>query len=97
MDTTPAILTHLFDQLGLMSSTKEIERFIDSHTLEDNIRLYQADFWSLSQKNFLKESLEEDAQWSGATDCLDTLLRKKTSLNCQCGSSAPPYSGDKIS
>lgn len=77
MDTTPAILTHLFDQLGLMSSTEEIERFIDSHTLDDNIHLHQADFWSLSQKNFLKEALDEDAQWSGATDCLDTLLRKK--------------------
>lgn len=77
MDTTPAILTHLFDQLGLMSSDKEIERFIESHRLDDNIRLYQADFWTLGQRNFLQEALEEDAQWSVATDCLDTLLRKK--------------------
>ncbi|WP_299007302.1 DUF2789 family protein [uncultured Shewanella sp.] len=76
MDTTPAILTHLFDQLGLKSSDKEIEGFIESHRLDDNIRLYQADFWTLSQKHFLQEALEEDALWSVATDCLDTLLRK---------------------
>lgn len=75
MDTTPQDLSHLFEQLGLDSSEKGIESFIGSHSIPKNVHLFQADFWNDSQKSFLKEALEEDAQWSEVIDHLDALLR----------------------
>ncbi|QFU23695.1 DUF2789 domain-containing protein [Shewanella eurypsychrophilus] len=75
MDTTPQDLSHLFEQLGLDNSDENIERFITSHTIPANILLCQAEFWNESQKSFLKESIEEDAQWSELIDHLDAQLR----------------------
>jgi hypothetical protein len=37
--------------------------------------LDQADFWSSSQAVFLKEALEEDADWVEAVNELDVRLR----------------------
>ncbi|MCK8047080.1 DUF2789 domain-containing protein [Shewanella sp. 1CM18E] len=76
MDTTPQDLSHLFLQLGLANDQSAIEQFIDDHQLPDNILLHQANFWSPSQKHFLVESFNEDAQWTEVIDHLDTLLRK---------------------
>ncbi len=75
MDTTPQDLSHLFEQLGLDNSAKGIDNFIATHTIPANVRLFQADIWNDSQKSFLKEALEEDAQWSELIDHLDAQLR----------------------
>ncbi|NMH64579.1 DUF2789 domain-containing protein [Shewanella salipaludis] len=76
MDTTPVDISHLFEQLGLDSKREAIEQFIAGHSLSDNELLAQASFWTPSQRAFLNEALEEDAEWSDAIDHLDTLLRK---------------------
>ncbi len=76
MDTTPQDLSHLFEQLGLENSEESIEKFISSNTILDKVLIFQADIWNESQKSFLKESIEEDAQWSELIDHLDAQLRK---------------------
>lgn len=79
MDTTPQDLPHLFSQLGLANDDEAIEKFIREHQLPSNILLQQAAFWTVSQKHFLAESLNEDAQWTEVIDQLDTLLRQTNS------------------
>ena len=76
MDTTPQDLTQLFLQLGLASDSDAIESFISDHVLEASVLLHEAPFWSASQKHFLVESFNEDAQWTEVIDQLDTQLRK---------------------
>jgi len=76
MDTTPQDLSHLFEQLGLENSEENIDKFISSHTVPDKVLIFEADIWNESQKSFLKESIEEDAQWSELIDHLDAQLRK---------------------
>ena len=76
MDTTPQDLSHLFEQLGLDNSESNIDKFITEHQIPNNVLLCQADFWNESQKSFLKEAIEEDAQWSEVIDHLDALIRR---------------------
>ena len=69
-------LASLFDQLGLDSSDQAIENFIDDHRpLEGRIELHNADFWSVSQASFLKQEIDEDADWAEVVDQLDAQLR----------------------
>jgi hypothetical protein len=69
-------LASLFDQLGLDSTDRAIETFIDEHRpLQGNIELHQADFWSASQASFLKQEKDEDADWAEIVDQLDAQLR----------------------
>lgn len=75
MDTTPQDFSHLFEQLGLESHVDSIDKFIADHTIPANVLIYQAEFWNGSQKTFIKEAIEEDAQWSEIIDQLDALLR----------------------
>lgn len=76
MDTTTENLTNLFLQLGLKSDERSIEDFIREHSLPDTIQLHEAPFWNASQKHFIVESFNQDAQWTEVIDHLDTLLRK---------------------
>lgn len=76
MDTTPLDLEHLFQQLGLKSDVKAIELFIAKHTITEGQLMHQAEFWTISQQQFLAEALTEDAQWSDLIDHLDTMLRE---------------------
>ncbi len=76
METPVHSLTSLFDQLGLDSTEQAIETFIDSHRpLAGNIELCEADFWNDSQSAFLREEIDEDADWAEIVDQLDALLR----------------------
>ena len=69
-------LTSLFDQLGLDSTDQAIETFIEDHRpLQGNIELHKADFWSASQASFLKQEIDDDADWAEIVDQLDALLR----------------------
>lgn len=76
MDTTPQDLSHLFDQLGIDSSEENIDKFIADNQIPKNVLISQAGFWSESQKSFLREAIDEDAQWSELIDHLDALIRR---------------------
>ncbi|GGB86300.1 hypothetical protein GCM10011352_10260 [Marinobacterium zhoushanense] len=76
MDTSTHTLNTLFDQLGLPSTTVEIERFIATHRLfTQDIPLHQATFWSSSQADFLKEAIYSDSDWAEVVDELSSRLR----------------------
>jgi len=76
MDTTKTNLHHLFEQLGLDSTPEAIAAFIVHHQMDRHTPLSQADFWTASQKNFIQEALDADAQWTEVIEQLDTQLRK---------------------
>ena len=76
MDLSHHALTELFDQLGLPSSAGDIHRFIEQHRpLSHNIELADAPFWTRAQSQFLREEVEEDADWAELVDELDAMLR----------------------
>ena len=75
MDLKFHTLNALFAQLGLTNDDEFITQFINEHHLENNVRIDQASFWSENQAKFLKESIEEDSDWSGIVDQLDAQLR----------------------
>lgn len=69
-------MSHLFAQLGLPSEQAAVENFIATHRpLENGIALYRAPFWSAAQRDFLKEEIIEDADWSAVIDELNGRLR----------------------
>ena len=66
----------LFDQLGLDSTDQAIQDFINQNApLPGNVELYEAEFWTSSQASFLKQSKDDDADWAGIVDQLDSMLR----------------------
>lgn len=76
MDTTIHNLESLFEQLGLDNSEQAIAAFIQIHKpITGDVQLHEADFWSISQAEFLKQSVEEDADWAEIVDHLDAMLR----------------------
>lgn len=76
MENNNHSLEHLFEQLGLASSDKGIEKFINNNApLPGNVELHQAGFWTPSQASFLKQSKDEDADWAEIVDILDAMLR----------------------
>lgn len=75
MDTNPHTMANLFAQLGLPDDRESIERFIASHRpMGNDEALYRADFWTPSQRAFLKEEIIEDADWAPVIDELNELL-----------------------
>ena len=73
-------LPTLFDQLGLPSDNASIDYFITSHELPTGISLVNATFWTPSQARFLKEAIEQDAEWAEVTDMVAILLTTKENL-----------------
>ncbi len=70
--------TELFEQLGLASDPASIKRFIDRHApIPDEIALADAPCWNEGQAEFLREAIEEDADWAEVVDHLNASLRKK--------------------
>lgn len=69
-------LTELFDQLGLPSDAASIDAFVAQHCpLNYEIALADAPFWNIAQAQFIRETIEADADWVEAVDHLDALLR----------------------
>ncbi len=64
----------LFLQLGLDASDEAIEQFVQTHQLPAQHRLYEADFWSESQRQFLKTHLAQDDDWAMVIDELNQQL-----------------------
>ena len=78
MDVTPKTLNMLFAQLGLPDDEASIEDFIQSHSPQHPDRpLWEENFWTPAQAEFLKESWEEDADWAEVADELNALLHKQ--------------------
>lgn len=76
MESPIHTMNSLFDQLGLDSTDEAIEDFIDGHRpLEATVELHDAGFWNPAQATFLKQEVEEDADWADVIDQLDALLR----------------------
>jgi hypothetical protein len=70
-------LVSLFKQLGLDNTNEAIEDFINKNRpVPSNLLLHEAEFWSASQASFLKEAIEEDADWAEIVDELNILLRR---------------------
>ena len=76
METCTHDMHALFSQLGLPATDEAIDQFISDHkSLKRHVLLYDAPFWNGSQSMFLKEALDEDADWIEAVDSLDSMLR----------------------
>jgi hypothetical protein len=76
MESPTHDLKGLFDQLGLDSSQTAIDDFIASHSLPDDKKLIDAEFWSPQQAGFLKEQLREDADWARVVDDLNLRMHQ---------------------
>ena len=69
-------MTNLFAQLGLASEPAAIQAFIAAHRpLSARIPLHEAAFWTPAQAEFLREQIENDSDWAGIIDKLDSGLR----------------------
>lgn len=69
--------SELFEQLGLASDSASIERFIQRHApLPETMALADAPCWNEGQAEFLKEAVEEDADWAEVVDHLDASMHK---------------------
>jgi hypothetical protein len=75
MDTSSHSIQDLFAQLGLPNSDGAIEAFVSNNHLPPEIPLANAAFWSGAQAQFLREAIDEDADWAEAVDHLDAQLR----------------------
>ena len=70
-------VNELFQQLGLDDSDGAVDKFISRHQLRrDDGELYRAIFWTPAQAKFIKEAVEQDADWAEAVDELDARLRR---------------------
>ena len=74
MHTSTIAMPQLFEQLGLKSSNLAIARFIKHHHLPENTTLQSAAFWTQSQRQFIKDSLQQDSDWAEVVDQLDARL-----------------------
>jgi hypothetical protein len=80
MDISPKTLNTLFEQLGLPGEDDAIEQFVNTHgPLPRDRSIWDAPFWTESQKTFLRESLENDADWAEVVDELSALLHQRPS------------------
>ena len=64
----------LFEQLGLPSDEKSIDRFVQSHQLKQGEMMHLADFWTENQKQFLSSHWQKDDEWALVVDQLNELL-----------------------
>jgi len=76
MEPTNHALQDLFEQLGLPAEPAAIESFIAGHRpLADDIALADAPFWTVAQGQFLREEIDDDADWAELVDQLNLRLR----------------------
>lgn len=68
-------LTGFFRQLGLPDEPTAMEAFIPCHRpLPHGISFADAPFWPPSQAQFLREKINEDANWAKLVDTFAGLL-----------------------
>ena len=77
MDTHLHAMTDLFAQLGLPSSPEAIQAFIETNRPRAaHLALPDAPFWTPSQAGFLRDQVQDDADWAGVIDRLDAAFRQ---------------------
>jgi hypothetical protein len=77
MDAPVHPLSELFSQLGLPDDRRSIDGFIARHRpLPAGVALADAPFWTASQSQFLRDALEDDADWAEPVDTLAALLSR---------------------
>ncbi len=76
MDTSLHTLCTLFAQLGLPDSPADIRAFIASHPLPADTAIEDAPFWTVAQAAFLKQALDDDADWAELVDTLAARLQQ---------------------
>ena len=75
MENPVHILADLFRQLGLPDEPAAMEAFIASHRpLPQGVALADANFWTASQAQLLKEEISKDADWAELVDTLASRL-----------------------
>lgn len=75
METHAIQMEVLFAQLGLPDSESAITRFTRTHgPLGGGVGLHEAEFWTPSQAEFLREAILEDADWAEIVDRLNADL-----------------------
>ena len=67
----------LFSQLGLPNSDAAIQRFIATHPLSQSAALADAEFWTPTQADFIREAWKQDADWAPVIDQLNNRLHHK--------------------
>lgn len=76
MELNQHSMPDLFEQLGLSSRAADIEEFVERHSHQLGARaLHEAKFWTPAQAEFLREAIEDDADWAEVVDQLDAMLR----------------------
>lgn len=73
--TTTVRMTNLFLQLGLDATPEGVARFISEHRLAPEVNMLDAEIWSASQRQLLKEMLCSDGEWALVVDQLSEALR----------------------
>ncbi|MBP7581305.1 MAG: DUF2789 domain-containing protein [Vogesella sp.] len=76
MDTSLHTLCTLFAQLGLPDNPADIRAFIASHPLPADTAIADAPFWNAAQAAFLKQALDDDADWAELVDTLAARLQQ---------------------
>ena len=67
-------MNELFAQLGLECSDEAIDTFIENNQLAKDEKLIEAKVWTDSQRAFLQEEWEKDAQWVEVIDDLNVRM-----------------------
>ena len=77
MDTHLHAMPELFAQLGLPTTPEAIQAFIETNRPRAaHLALPDAPFWTASQAEFLRDQVQNDADWAGVIDRLDAALRR---------------------
>ena len=77
LDVSEINMQQLFLQLGLDDSEEGRELFISRFSpMPSDVNLEDAEFWDPDQAAFIKEAIEQDAEWARVVDQLNTILRK---------------------
>lgn len=69
-------MTHLFEQLGLDASEEAIQQFIETHQLNAETNIADADFWTDAQRQFIVEKIQSDGSWAIVVDQLNESLHE---------------------
>lgn len=77
MDTGLQNLSALFEQLGLKNDEINMKIFLATHHLPKGVSISEASFWTASQAEFLRECLNQDAEWAESVDLLATMMSTK--------------------
>lgn len=76
MESPIHTIVSLFNQLGLDDTAEGIDNFIAINSpLSSTVMLHEAGIWNTSQASFLKQAVDEDADWAEIVNQLDTMLR----------------------